>query len=266
LVIESIAGYLRAGEGFNPAETEVRQRQQREEATARVEAALNPLARRYFRWNLNRTHYFVRMRDNGQHYIVKLALPMRRLFATLAERWAQRGWLAQTDHFFFLVAPEIETVLQTGSPAAAGLDLDAIATERRKAYDFWFGITIPEVLGPDGQPLAETAPADGTSLAGLAASGGKVTGMARVIMTPREATQLQPGEILVTRATDPGWTPVFSVIGGLVLEVGGQLSHGAIVAREYGLPTVVNVPEATRRIQDGQTITVDGSAGRVYLT
>ncbi len=74
------------------------------------------------------------------------------------------------------------------------------------------------------------------------------------------------GEIPVTYATDPGWTPVFSVIGGLVLEVGGQLSHGAIVAREYGLPAVVNVPGATRTIQNGQRIRVDGSAGRVYLS
>ena len=78
------------------------------------------------------------------------------------------------------------------------------------------------------------------------------------------AGRVEPGQILVTRATDPGWTPLFSIVGGLVLEVGGQLSHGAIVAREYGLPAVVNVPGATTRIQDGQTIGVDGSAGLVY--
>ena len=75
--------------------------------------------------------------------------------------------------------------------------------------------------------------------------------------------RLEPGDILVTRATDPGWTPVFSTISGLVLEIGGQLSHGAIVAREYGLPEVINVTGATRQIQDGETITVDGSAGTV---
>ena len=75
----------------------------------------------------------------------------------------------------------------------------------------------------------------------------------------------QPGEILVTRATDPGWTPVFSVIGGAVLEIGGLLSHGAIVAREYGLPAVVNVPAATRRIVDGDTVTVDGTTGQVRV-
>jgi hypothetical protein len=72
------------------------------------------------------------------------------------------------------------------------------------------------------------------------------------VLTPAEAARLQPGDILVTRATDPGWTPVFSIIGGAVLEIGGALSHGAIVAREYGLPAVVNAPQATQRIKDGQ--------------
>ena len=100
---------------------------------------------------------------------------------------------------------------------------------------------------------------------GVAASAGKVRSTARLLANPREASRLQLGDVLVMRATDPGWTPAFSLISGLALEVGGQLSHGAIVAREYGLPAVVNVPEATRRIRDGQTVTVDGTAGRVYL-
>ena len=79
------------------------------------------------------------------------------------------------------------------------------------------------------------------------------------------AAQIEPGQILVTRSTDPGWTPVFSIVDGLVLEIGGQLSHGAIVAREYGLPAVINVSGATTRIEDGQEIVVDGSKGVVYI-
>ncbi|MCI0395829.1 MAG: hypothetical protein L0332_35325 [Chloroflexi bacterium] len=265
-VIESVAGYLRAGPTFDPAETEARQRRQREEATALVESRLDPLRKRYFRSVLNRTQKLVRQRDNGQHFLVKMALPMRRIYASLGRRWVERGWLADPDDFFFLTRPEIEAILQAGDPARAGLELPAIVAGRRAAYAYWLGVTAPEVLGPDGRPVAGSAPAGGEDmLAGVAASAGRVQGAARVILSPREATTIQPGEILVTRATDPGWTPVFSVIGGLVLEVGGQLSHGAIVAREYGLPAVVNVPEATRRIQDGQVITVDGTAGKVYL-
>jgi pyruvate,water dikinase len=85
------------------------------------------------------------------------------------------------------------------------------------------------------------------------------------VFSPAEAAALEPGDILVTRATDPGWTPVFSLIGGAVLEIGGALSHGAIVAREFGLPAVVNVPQATQRIRNGQMIQVDGGRGEVLL-
>lgn len=179
--------------------------------------------------------------------------------------WAARGWLAQPEDFFFLVVPEIEAVLQAGHPPAAGLDLQAIVAKRREAYAYWLTQPMPDMLGPDGLPLETAIPVDGNTLTGIAVSQGQVQGVARVILSPQEATRLQPGEILVTRATDPGWTPVFSVIGGLVLEIGGQLSHGAIVAREYGLPAVVNVVGATQRIRDGQGITVDGGNGRVDL-
>ncbi|HET9921846.1 MAG TPA: PEP-utilizing enzyme, partial [Ktedonobacteraceae bacterium] len=79
------------------------------------------------------------------------------------------------------------------------------------------------------------------------------------------AMRLTSGDILVTQATDPGWTPVFPLISGVVLEIGGQLSHGAIVAREYALPAVVNVQGAMQHIKDGQMIVVDGTNGRVYL-
>jgi pyruvate,water dikinase len=209
------------------------------------------------------------MRDNGQGYLVKLGLPIRRVYSVLAERWASRGWLPQADDFFFLVRPEMEQVLAVGDPAQAGLDLAYLARQRRLAHAYWCGVTAPEVLEADGRALdsgLSNAPsADARTLVGIAASSGQVTAVARVISHPREAGRLQRGEILVTRTTDPGWTPLFSVVGGLVLEVGGLLSHGAIVAREYGLPAVVNAADATRRIRDGQTIMVDGSTGRVRL-
>jgi pyruvate,water dikinase len=89
--------------------------------------------------------------------------------------------------------------------------------------------------------------------------------VARVLRSPAEGARLGRGEILVARAADPGWTPLFLVAGGVVLEQGGMLSHGAVVAREYGLPGVVNVEGATTRIADGQVITVDGRRGLVFL-
>ena len=90
-------------------------------------------------------------------------------------------------------------------------------------------------------------------------------GPARIARSPQEAALLERGEILVARSTDPGWTPAFALASGLVLEMGGQLSHGAIVARELGLPAVLNVRDALTRIQSGQVIVVDGTAGYVWL-
>jgi pyruvate,water dikinase len=125
---------------------------------------------------------------------------------------------------------------------------------------------IPRVLLSDGtEPEAAQRSTDhhaeGT-LVGSPASAGTVTGVARVILDPVGA-HLEPGEILVAPSTDPGWTPLFLTAGGLVMEMGGANSHGAVVAREYGIPAVVGVPDATTRIIPGQQITVDGGSGTI---
>jgi phosphoenolpyruvate synthase/pyruvate phosphate dikinase len=126
---------------------------------------------------------------------------------------------------------------------------------------------VPRLLLSDGtEPTADhhdAAGADG-GLRGTPASGGVVSGKARVVLDPSSA-HLEPGEILVAPSTDPGWTPLFLTAGGLVMEMGGPMSHGAIVAREYGIPAVVGVPDATERVETGQRITVDGSGGIVNL-
>lgn len=266
-IIEVVAGYLRAGEEFDPIVTEDRQRRRREEAVAWMEAQLGPLRRVLFRLDLARAQHLVRLRENGRHYLMKVMLPLCLGNRVYGRRWSGRGWLKQPEDLFFLAVSEIEAILEAGNPTAAGLDLLALVAERRKAFEYWFGVEAPEVLGADGQPATGSLPDEpmGAVLHGIAASGGRVRGTARLIRDPRGATRLQKGDILVTRATDTGWTPVFPLVGGLVLEVGGQLSHGAIVAREYGVPAVVNVHEAMRRIQDGQMLTVDGTAGCVYL-
>ena len=150
----------------------------------------------------------------------------------------------------------------------AGEDLRALVAERREAYQQELKRRhIPRLLLSDGtEPEAvavEAARTDG-ALAGSPASAGTVTGRARVVLDPVGA-HLEPGEILVAPSTDPGWTPLFLTAGGLVMEMGGSNSHGAVVAREYGIPAVVGVPEATHKIETGQLITVDGAAGLVTL-
>jgi pyruvate,water dikinase len=110
--------------------------------------------------------------------------------------------------------------------------------------------------------LGDPEPGATGTLVGSPASAGMVTGRARVVLDPVGA-ELEPGEILVAPSTDPGWTPLFLTAGGLVMEMGGSNSHGAVVAREYGIPAVVGVPDATTRIVSGQLVTVDGAAGLV---
>ena len=147
--------------------------------------------------------------------------------------------------------------------------------QRRAAYAEELGRRhIPRVLLSDGTepealPARAAGPAGGAAegaaegtLTGSPASAGTVTARARVILDPQGA-RLEAGEILVAPSTDPGWTPLFLTAGGLVMEMGGPNSHGAVVAREYGIPAVVGVPDATVRIVTGQSITVDGAAGTV---
>ena len=104
-----------------------------------------------------------------------------------------------------------------------------------------------------------------TRLQGTGASPGVVTGTVRVLRSPDDAERLQSGDILVARATDPGWTPLFLKAGGVIMELGGMLSHGAVVAREYGVPAVVNITGATKAFQDGQQVTIDGRQGVVWV-
>jgi pyruvate,water dikinase len=119
----------------------------------------------------------------------------------------------------------------------------------------------------DGRTIYEgmaSQTSDSAQLTGSPVSPGQVEGFVRVVLDPRTAN-LQPGEILVCPGTDPSWTPLFLTAGGLIMEVGGMMTHGAVVAREYGIPAVVGVHEATTRLVTGQRISLDGSSGLIQL-
>ena len=263
-VIELLAGYVQAGDTLNPEEAERRQQQRRAEAIALVEKRLGPVRRKILRSVLAKAQNAVRVRDNSRYAVTKFLFPTRKVFALLGQRWTERGWLAQPDDIFFLTVSELEKLVAEGNPQALEHDLHTLVANRRLAYEYWFTVVPPDVIGPDGVPVME-AEKEAVALSGVPVSGGRARGVARIVLDPREAARLHAGEILVTQATDPGWTPVFPLVSGLVLEIGGQLSHGAIVAREYGVPAVLNVQGAMRRIQDGQVIIVDGDVGKVFL-
>ncbi|MBM4457143.1 MAG: phosphoenolpyruvate synthase, partial [Chloroflexi bacterium] len=126
----------------------------------------------------------------------------------------------------------------------------------------------PRILLSDGRAFYEgvraAAGAGENVIAGSPVSPGVVEGLVRVVLDPH-AAGLRPGEILVCPGTDPAWTPLFLAAGGLVMEVGGLMTHGSVVAREYGIPAVVGVTRATQRLQTGQRVRVDGSAGRIEI-
>ncbi len=267
LVIEIVAGYLRTGAGADPREGMARQRRRREEALAWAGARLDPVRRAVLRRVLASAQHGARLRDNGKYYYMKVAWPLRQIHVLFGKRWTARGWLEHPEDIFFLTHVDLERVLAAGNPEAAGLNLRRLVAERRKAFEFWSTVAAPEVIRGDGRPLAPTMPAAawGPVLRGIAASGGCVRGIARIVAEPQEMYRLGPNDILVTRTADPGWTPIFARVAGVVLELGGQLSHVAIVAREYGLVAVVNVHDATRRIRDGELIVVDGTRGLVHL-
>jgi rifampicin phosphotransferase len=209
------------------------------------------------RFLLGRARDLSGLREMPKFCIVLLLARVRDLLWPVGEVLARAGRLENAGDIFFITVPEAWAAL-------AGEDLRASVSERRAVYEQETGRRhVPRLLLSDGtEPTAGPHDAADGVLRGTPASGGTVTQKARVILEPAGAS-LEPGEILVAPSTDPGWTPLFLTAGGLVMEMGGPMSHGAIVAREYGIPAVVGVPDATERIETGQRITIDGSAGEV---
>jgi pyruvate,water dikinase len=174
---------------------------------------------------------------------------------------AGRLALREKEDIFYLTFPELREVVRTNR-----VD-DALIARRREAFRSYQALIPPRVLTSDGEALTgeyrrDDVPAG--ALAGLPVSAGSVEGRARVVLDLAQAA-LEPGDILVTAYTDPSWTPLFVAIAGLVTEVGGLMTHGAVIAREYGLPAVVGVVGATRLIADGQRIRVHGTDGYVEI-
>ena len=234
-----------------------------------VVAATVDRVRRRSRWRaravalaLGRVRELVGMRETHKDHLVLLIAAARREVAAVGVELAERNLLEAAGDMFFLDLREARSAL-------AGADHRNLVAERRADYDRELRRRhVPRILLSDGtepEALATSSatvtPADG-ALVGTPASAGTVTAPARVVLDPVGA-HLEPGEVLIAPSTDPGWTPLFLTAGALVMEMGGANSHGAVVAREYGIPAVVGVPGATALIETGEMVTVDGAAGRV---
>ncbi len=201
---------------------------------------------------------------------------LRRIFRELGRRLAAAGVVGEQDDVFWLMLDELRQAaiaLDTGSPV---LDHHAAVAERRAAWQLERNATPPvalpvkagaRFLGVDwsGFLPARSGQDSGDTIRGIGASPGHVTGLARVLHGPDEFHQMRQGEILVAKITTPAWTPLFALAAGVVTDVGGPLSHGSIVAREYHIPAVLGTGVATTRLHSGTRVTVDGDVGAVHI-
>jgi phosphohistidine swiveling domain-containing protein len=210
-----------------------------------------------------RVRSYAGLRESPKFYIVQVLSVVRQLLLEAGGGLASEGTLRQPDDVFHLYIEELEALARGERRNWQGL-----IEERRESYAReTYRKQIPRLLVSDGRAFYEgMLPGEGdhTSLNGSGVSPGVVEGAARIVLDPHQAN-LQPGEILVCPGTDPSWTPLFLAAGGLVMELGGLMTHGAIIAREYGIPAVVGVDRATGRIQTGDRLRIDGSQGIVCL-
>lgn len=275
-----ILRYYIMGEIKDPSEKLSVQVTQREHAVAEVLRKLRraPLRRRIFQWLLNRTQELARRREDTA-FSFQLGWPlMRKALLELGHRLKTIGLIPQSDDVFFLTKDELwRAVRDLEEKRPVENRLGELAKERRARWEWLRRLSPPDRIpsaehpswkrkGPKywGEGGLFRSPS-GNQLLGIGVSSGQASGYARVLLTPDDFHKLRRGNILVTVATTPVWTPLFTIASAVVTEVGGIASHASIVAREYGIPAVVATGVATRVIKDDQIIVVDGSRGVVYI-
>ena len=203
------------------------------------------------------------LREMSKSVVVKVSEPMRLLFLEIGRRLAEQGILADGNDVFFCRYAELFAVLE-GEWNGRGLSF--LVAERKVQHLEWERLSPPDLVIDDApQYAAACADCAGGVLSGVGVAAGSAAGPAGIVRHPGEGGKLGHGNVLVAPSTDPGWTPLFLRASGIVMETGGYISHGAIVAREYGIPAVVNIPGVLQVLRDGQQIVVDGDAGKVFL-
>ena len=266
MLLPLILGHI---ESFEPGAGERRFEQGRQEAWEKEQELLERLRAmpdgtrkaEETKRMIDRVRTFIGYREYPKYGMVSRYFVYKQALLEEAERLVAAHVLREKDDIFYLRFEEIQDVVRTQRAD------DRLIRERKEAFASYQALTPPRVLTSDGEAVAGAYRRDDVpagALVGLPVSAGTIEGRARVILDMAEA-DLEAGDILVTAFTDPSWTPLFVAITGLVTEVGGLMTHGAVIAREYGLPAVVGVEHATRLIRDGQRIRVNGTDGYVEI-
>jgi rifampicin phosphotransferase len=266
---ESVLSILRAQVLSNaPSQDTVRLRQ-----SSRQTSALTEIRQRIgwrldrwatFLWCYRRLCRFFSLREANRHHLMYYLAAVRTLLIRLGERLVEQGLLQRTDDIFFLaIADRIDLV--TGSTQ----DWNAVIATRRSEREGHATIEVPDTIRDWTAACQQTVTRDHVDgncvLSGMPISIGTVTGPVRLIRSAADWSKVMPGEILVVPVIDPGLAPLFGLAGGLIAEMGGTLSHGAIIAREYGLPTIANVEAAMARLSDGLLVTIDAGSGTIHI-
>ena len=246
-------------EGVSHAELVARSAASRRQATDGALARLPADKHAEFRQVVSELDGYVAVREGRAYWQMVITGEMRGLLLRRGAGLVGAGLVDRADDILFLVPEDFEG---TGTS-----DLRGLVSERRREWERLCQILPPDVIGtPAEAPAAAAAPVvTPDQLRGAPASRGQVTGPARILRTLEDAASLRAGEIVVCVMTTPAWTPLFAIGGGVITETGGALSHPAITAREYGIPCVVAVKDATTRIRNGQIVTIDGASGLITL-
>ena len=265
-LIETLKAYLE-GKGSDPYARQHVLVEKREQATGAILKRLDPLRRKWFQKLLGWAQEAAPKREDcigdlGLGYPI-----LRRAFAELGRRFMAGGTIIKPEDIYWLQACEVDaqvTALGRGEPLP---DLSGRVEQRKAEWQREHDVIVPPILPEDSliARISKREHKQDDQLEGFGASGGRVTAPACVLRDPRDFDQMHPGGVIVAVTTTPAWTPLFAIASAVVTEIGGPLSHSSIVAREYGIPAVLAVENATRRIRSRELITVDGTAGRVIL-
>jgi pyruvate,water dikinase len=264
-ILGLVRGYLRSLGQSDPLENQRRLAEERERLSVECRARLkHPIKRWIFSHSLRRTQELTVFREQLKNLGIRRFAFVRRVLLVLGQRLHEQGSLSGRNDIFFLDVSELELVATGG----ASFDWRGRIESRRQEYEKNLKFNPPRIVNGRFDPNAPVWPvanADVKFLEGIPVSPGIVTGSARVILRADEHEQVLSGEILIAPFTDPAWSPYFITAAGVIMEQGGILSHGSIVAREYGLPAVTNIASATRVIRTGDLVQVDGNRGCISV-
>jgi len=263
-VLALLRAQVRAGVTAPPQEVLSRQAQRREQALSEIARRFGWRRHRWlvFRWWYRRLSRFCALREENRHHLMYYSTAARHLLLRLGERMVERGSFAVREDVFYLTLDE-RIALTDG----ASRDWQSLVRRRREERLQYEALQVPDTIR-DWEAVVEQGAqssdqGQGGVLRGIAISAGVAKGPVRLVRSTADWPRVRAGDILVVPVIDPGMAPLFGMAAGLIAEMGGTLSHGAIIAREYGLPVLVNVPYATSLLRENEQVEIASSTGRI---